>query len=167
MLSLAVVAACFTDSFPVRICASIVRRMFPFSTSTQCFACGTNQLWAAARALTVLPSRLVAFGMFPLFCRDCSFAVLVKSAIHWIACALLLLSRGHGDVGAAEEAGDRLAGDVARHHELSRDGLVLRAGAAAEPRRAEYRARQALREHGVRGRIGFVERCCSTWEPPR
>src|SRR5579862_7058453 len=63
MLALAVDAACFTVSFPVRICASIVRRMFPFSTSTQCFACGTNQLRAAARALTVLASRFVALGM--------------------------------------------------------------------------------------------------------
>jgi hypothetical protein len=41
----------------------------PFSTSTQCFAVGTNQLRAAARSLTLEPSKLVAFGMLPFACR--------------------------------------------------------------------------------------------------
>jgi hypothetical protein len=66
----------------VRICDSIVLRMLPFSTSTQCLACGTNQLRAAARSFTLLPSREVAFGMLPFASSDFSFAVLVKSAIH-------------------------------------------------------------------------------------
>src|SRR5262249_39931321 len=47
-------------SFPVRMRASIVRRTFPFSTLTQFFAVGTNQLRAAARSFTLVPSRLVA-----------------------------------------------------------------------------------------------------------
>ena len=88
MFALAVWAACFTESWPVRICPSIVRRMLPFSTSTQCFAVGTNQLAFAARSLTVPLSRLVAFGMFPTAWSAFSFAVFVKSAIHaraWIA----------------------------------------------------------------------------------
>ena len=68
--------------------------MLPFSTSTQCFACGTNQLRAAACSLTLLPRRLVAFGMFPFTSSAFSFVLLVKSATHWIACALALLSAG-------------------------------------------------------------------------
>src|SRR5689334_1136549 len=87
MLSLATVAACLTVSRPVRIWASIVLRILPFSTSTQCFACGTNQLREAARSLMLLPSRLVAFGMLPFFSSACSLALLVKSASHSIACA--------------------------------------------------------------------------------
>jgi len=87
MLSLAEEAACWTDSFPVRIWASMLRRILPFSTSTQCFAAGTNQLRAAARSFTLVPSRLVAFGMLPFACRAFSLVVLVKSAIYWIACA--------------------------------------------------------------------------------
>src|SRR5205823_13165463 len=65
MLSLADCAACFTVSLPVRICASMLRRMLPFSTSTQCLAVGTNQLRAAARSMMLFPSRFVAFGMLP------------------------------------------------------------------------------------------------------
>src|SRR5262249_22519593 len=94
MFSLATVAACLTERCPVRSCASIVFRMLPFSTSTQCFACGTNQLRAAARSLTLLPSRLVAFGMLPFFSSAFSFAVLVKSAIQADACDFELLWAG-------------------------------------------------------------------------
>src|SRR5204863_8738610 len=81
MFELAFSAACFTDCFPVRIWASMLRRMFPFSTSTQCFAVGTNQLRAAARSFTLLPSRLVAFGMLPFACSAFSEVLLVKSLI--------------------------------------------------------------------------------------
>src|SRR4051794_5361539 len=94
MLRLAAVAACLTLRFPVRIWASIVLRMLPFSTSTQCFACGTNQLRAAARSLTLAPSRLVAFGMFPFASSERSLAVLVKSASQAIACDFALLCSG-------------------------------------------------------------------------
>src|SRR5581483_11534729 len=81
MLSLALCAACLTLSLPVRICPSMFFRMLPFSTSTQCFAVGTNQLRAAARSLMLVPSRFVAFGMFPFAWRPFSDAVLVKSLI--------------------------------------------------------------------------------------
>src|SRR5947207_4859047 len=81
MLSLADAAACWTVSLPRRICESMLRRIFPFSTSTQCFAVGTNQLRAAACSLMLLPSRLVAFGMFPFACSAFSALVLVKSFI--------------------------------------------------------------------------------------
>src|SRR4051794_27118500 len=60
MLSLAFCAACFTDSLPCRIVASMLRRILPFSTSTQCLAAGTNQLRTAARSFTLVPRRLVA-----------------------------------------------------------------------------------------------------------
>src|SRR5579864_7689470 len=94
MFELAFSAACVTDCFPVRIWASIVRRMFPFSTSTQCFAAGTNQLRAAARSFTLEPRRLVAFGMLPFACSAFSFAVLVKSLIQSAASALFELGAG-------------------------------------------------------------------------
>src|SRR6476646_1060509 len=94
MLSLADCAACLTESFPVRICWSMLRRMFPFSTSAQCFALGTNQLRAAARSLTLLPSRLVAFGMLPFTSSAFSLALLVKSASHSTACDFALLCDG-------------------------------------------------------------------------
>src|SRR5437764_7000779 len=101
----AVFAACFTVSWPVRIWASIVLMMLPFSTSTQCFACGTNQLRAAARSLTLLPSRLVAFGMLPFCSRAFSLAVLVKSAIHAIACDFELLWDGTARVEPPRKPG--------------------------------------------------------------
>src|SRR3954451_19623971 len=94
MLSLAELAACFTVSFPLRICASMLRRIFPFSTSTQCFACGTNQLCAAARSFTLFPSRLVAFGMLPFACSAFSADVPVKSFIQSAASAACLLVTG-------------------------------------------------------------------------
>src|SRR5579885_1849264 len=94
MLSLADCAACLTDSLPVRICASMLRRMLPFSTSTQCFAVGTNQLRAAARSFTLVPRRLVAFGMFPFAWRVFSELVLVKSLIQSVARALFWLVIG-------------------------------------------------------------------------
>src|SRR5919201_3486347 len=89
MLSLAEAAACATVSLPVRICASMLRRILPFSTSTQCLAVGTNQLRAAARSLTLEPRRFVAFGMLPLDWRAFSEAVLVKSLIQSAPSALL------------------------------------------------------------------------------
>src|SRR5581483_3787 len=89
MFSLADCAACLTVSLPVRICPSMLRRMLPFSTSTQCFAVGTNQLRDAARSFTLLPSRLVAFGMFPFAWRPFSLCVLVKSLIQSMARDLL------------------------------------------------------------------------------
>src|SRR5436853_5151446 len=94
MLSLATVAACLTVRRPVRIWASIVLRMLPFSTSTQCFAVGTNQLRAAARSLMLFPSRLVAFGMLPFACSAFSDVVLVKSLIQSAASATFLLVVG-------------------------------------------------------------------------
>src|SRR5204863_7940537 len=81
MLSLAVDVASLMEDLPVRIRASIVRRMLPFSTLTQFFAVGTNQLRFAARSLTLLPSRLVALGMFPFAWRPFSPALLVKMRI--------------------------------------------------------------------------------------
>src|SRR3954447_12987264 len=72
----------------------MLRRMFPFSTSTQCLAVGTNQLREAARSLTLLPSRLVAFGMLPFAWRPFSPAVLVKSLIQSAASDLLPLVAG-------------------------------------------------------------------------
>src|SRR5437588_11553965 len=94
MLSLASVAACLTVNLPPRISDSIVRRMFPFSTSTQCLAAGTNQLRAAARSFTLVPRRLVAFGMLPFDCSERSASVLVKSLIQSAASALFPLGAG-------------------------------------------------------------------------
>ena len=79
--------------------------MFPFSTLTQFFAVGTNQLRFAARSLTLLPRRFVAFGMLPFDWRPFSPAVLVKIRIQSVASALLLEPDRDGEVGAAEEAG--------------------------------------------------------------
>ena len=138
---------------PVRICVSMLRRIFPFSTSTQCLAAGTNQLRAAARSFTLVPSRFVAFGMLPFACSAFSFAVFVKSAIQSTACALVAARRRDREVGAAEEARHRLARGVARHHELRRDRAVGLADAAAEPARADDRAGLSLRVHVVRGRV--------------
>ncbi len=72
----------------------MLRRMLPFSTSTQCFAVGTNQLRAAARSLIELPSRLVAFGMLPFACSARSEDVDVKSLIQSAASALFELVTG-------------------------------------------------------------------------
>src|SRR2546421_4399594 len=94
MLSLAIEVACWIVFFPVRIRASIVRRMLPFSTLTQFFAVGTNQLRLAARSFTLFPSRLVAFGMLPFACSVRSDSVLVKIRIQSFASALSLLPFG-------------------------------------------------------------------------
>src|SRR5205823_14482219 len=94
MLLLAFAAACCTVSFPWRIVASMLRRIFPFSTSTQCLAAGTNQLRAAARSFTLVPSRLVAFGMLPFDWKPRSELVLVKSLIQSAASALFELGAG-------------------------------------------------------------------------
>src|SRR5438876_242833 len=89
MLSLADEAACLSVRLPVRMLASIVRRIFPFSTFTQFFAAGTNQLFRAAFSFTfVVLSRFVAFGMFPTAWRAFSADVLVKAAIQSAARAL-------------------------------------------------------------------------------
>src|SRR6478736_7732472 len=90
MLSLAAAAACLTESLLVRIAASMVRRIFPFSTLTQFFAAGTNQLRRAARSPTLLVfRRLVAFGMLPAAWNAFSDVVLVKAAIQSAASCLL------------------------------------------------------------------------------
>src|SRR3954471_7625361 len=94
MLSLAEAAASWIESLPLRICASMLRRMLPFSTSTQCFAVGTNQLREAARSLTLEPRMLVAFGMLPFACSVFSEAVLVKALIQSDASALFGLFAG-------------------------------------------------------------------------
>src|SRR5207302_10461516 len=94
MLSLADAAACLTVSLPVRIWPSMFLRMLPFSTSTQCFAVGTNQLRAAARSLMLVPSRLVAFGMLPFACRAFSDVVSVKSLTQSAASDLFELGAG-------------------------------------------------------------------------
>src|SRR5215212_9681599 len=94
MLSLAELAACLTVSLPVRIWASMLRRMLPFSTSTQCFAVGTNQLRWAARSTTVVRRRFVAFGMLPFACSDFCDAVSVNALIQSAAAALSLLVIG-------------------------------------------------------------------------
>src|SRR4051794_27077527 len=72
----------------------MLRRTLPFSTSTQCFAVGTNQLRCAARSLTLEPSRLVAFGMLPFAWSAFSDAVLVKALIQSAASALFELVAG-------------------------------------------------------------------------
>jgi hypothetical protein len=54
--------------------------MFPFSTLTQFFAVGTNQLRAAACSLIfALLKRVVVFGMFPFASRFLSASVLVNA----------------------------------------------------------------------------------------
>src|SRR5919108_5652955 len=88
MLSLAVDVASLIEDLPVRMRASMVRRMLPFSTLTQFFAVGTNQLRFAARSFTLFPSRLVAFGMLPFACKVFSPSVLVKILIQSFARAL-------------------------------------------------------------------------------
>src|SRR5947209_7718331 len=82
MFESALAAACFTVYFPVRIWDSMTRRTLPFSTLTQYFAVGTNQLAFAARLLTELLRRFVAFGMLPFAWSAFSLVVFVKSAIH-------------------------------------------------------------------------------------
>src|SRR5438093_2619231 len=89
-LSPADAAACLTDSLPVRICASMLRRILPFSTLTQFLAVGTNQLRAAARSL-ILDAFVsdVLFGMLPIACSAFSDCVLVYAAIQSTASDLL------------------------------------------------------------------------------
>ena len=105
MLSSAHAVAALMLVLPVRIWASIVRRMLPFSTLTQFFAVGTNQLRLAARSLTLVPSRLVAFGMFPFAWRPFSPAVLGEDPDPVVRERLVVRADRHGEVGAAEEAG--------------------------------------------------------------
>src|SRR5579875_314604 len=94
MFWLAMVAACFTVSWPDRNAPNIVLRMLPFSTLTQFTACGTNQLRSAAWSLTLWLSRFVALGMLPFAASAFSLAVLVKSAIHATASARFGLCAG-------------------------------------------------------------------------
>src|SRR4030095_7809521 len=89
MLSLATDAASLIEDFPVRIRASMVRRTLPFSTLIQFFDVGTNQLLRAARSLTLLPSRLVVFGMFPFARSALIDALSVKAPIHAAAAVRL------------------------------------------------------------------------------
>src|SRR5919202_3818697 len=94
MLSLAVEVASLIEDLPVRIRASIVRSTLPFSTLTHVFAVGTNQLRFAARSFTLLPSRLVAFGMLPFAWRVFSPSVDVKIRIQSFASALSFAPAG-------------------------------------------------------------------------
>src|SRR5262245_9000522 len=80
MLSLATDAASLIEDLPLRIRCSMVRKTFPFSTLTQFFDCGTNQLLLAARSLTLVPSRLVVFGMLP-FARSAVIEALSVKAL--------------------------------------------------------------------------------------
>ena len=75
-----------------------------------------------------------------------------------VGAELLVAADRDGQVRAAEEARHRLAGRVARHHELRGRGLVLVADAAGEPAGADDRARVAVRVHAVRGRAALVGR---------
>src|SRR5437764_1441254 len=69
-------------SLLVRISASMLRRMFSFSTLTQFFEVGTNQLRLAARSLMFFGlKRVVVFGMLTFASRPFSEEVLVKSLI--------------------------------------------------------------------------------------
>src|SRR5512132_447573 len=72
----------------------MLRRMLPFSTSTQCLAVGTNQLRCAARSLTEVPSRLVALGMLPFAWNTFSVGVSVKALIQSAASFLFELDTG-------------------------------------------------------------------------
>src|SRR5439155_21791570 len=56
----------------------------------------------------------------------------------------LVARHGNREVGAAEEARQRLALHVARHHELPGRGALELADAAAEPARADHRRGLAL-----------------------
>ena len=69
MLSLADWAACLTRQLAGQDLGEHVRRTLPFSTLTQFFAVGTNQLRAAAFSLIFdgLNSAVV-FGMLPIAC---------------------------------------------------------------------------------------------------
>src|SRR5262245_24243227 len=87
MLSLAVAAASLMLDAPVRIRVNIVLRTFPFSTLTQFFAVGTNQLFRAARSLMLVPSRVVVFGMFPFARSPVIDALSVKALTHDAAAA--------------------------------------------------------------------------------
>src|SRR5919108_5363547 len=89
MLSLAAAAASLIDILFVRIRDNIVRRTFPFSTFTQFFACGTNQLRFAARSFTLVPSRVVVFGMLPFACSALIEVLSVKALIQAAASSLL------------------------------------------------------------------------------
>src|SRR4029453_5727215 len=89
MLSLATDAASLIEDLPLRTRCSMVRRTFPFLSLTPFFDCGTNQLLRAARSLTVAPSRLVVFGMFPFARSAVIDALSVKALIHAAAAALL------------------------------------------------------------------------------
>src|SRR6059036_2329277 len=82
MLSLAAAAACLTVSLLVRIWASMLRRMLPFSTLIQFLAVGTNQLRAAARSLIFdALKRVVVLGMLPMPSSAFWASVLVYSLI--------------------------------------------------------------------------------------
>src|SRR5947207_3042111 len=62
-------------------------------------------------------------------------------------------ARRHRQGRAAEEARNRLALGMTRHHELLRDLRVFLAGAARVPGRSVVRGRAALRVDSVRERV--------------
>src|SRR4029079_5436727 len=70
---------------------------------------------------------------------------------------LRIALRRHRESRTAEEARNRLALGVARHHELLRHAGVLLAGAARVPRRPVERGRPALRIDGVGERVAGTE----------
>jgi len=92
-----------------------------------------------ARSLTLLPRRLVAFGMLPFACSAFSEAVVGEVLDPVRRKRLVAARRRDGQVGTTEEAGDRLTPHVAGHHELRGRSGVLLADAAAEPARADDR----------------------------
>ena len=98
----------------------MTRRVFAFSTSTQCFAVGTNQLDFAARSLTELSRRFVAFGMLPFACSAFSFGRVREVGDPLAGLGLLMALLRHGEIRTAEEARHGLPRGVARHHELAR-----------------------------------------------
>ena len=135
----------------------MLRRIFPFSTLTQFFAVGTNQLRLAARSLTLLPSRLVVFGMLPI-ARSDGHRRVARVGLDPVDGERLVGADRDGEIRAAEEAGHRLALGLARHHELRREALVLVADAAAEPARPDHRAGVALGVDVVRVGMRLVGR---------
>src|SRR5215210_1908901 len=98
--ALAEAAASWTVFLPLRICVSMLRRMFAFSTFVQFLAVGTNHVERAACAsaepgvpLTRLRSDVV-FGRLPTFARPAIAELDVNSFSQSTASALFELAAG-------------------------------------------------------------------------